>query len=136
MSKQIDIYPNLPLDNVTMDEDDSDVNEIHPDQAGERSDSDPTFGQSGPSSKPQLVTQADLKNLVQYLNLSKVSLNHSFKIERIESSRAGLIIGYAEHCCFFFVCVWMGQQGQKKSLHTQIVTEERITDSKEEECDV
>jgi hypothetical protein len=65
MSKQIDIYPNLPLDNVTMDEDDSDANETHPDQVGERSDSDPTFGQSGPSSKPQLVTRADLKNLVQ-----------------------------------------------------------------------
>ena len=49
-----------PPKSVIVDEVNSDVHEVHPDQVGERTDSDPTFVQSGPSSKRPFLTEADL----------------------------------------------------------------------------
>jgi hypothetical protein len=54
-----------------MDEDDSDAEEVYPDQVGEPFHSDPTFEQTGPSSKPHLITQGNLKDLVRDLDLSE-----------------------------------------------------------------
>jgi hypothetical protein len=53
-----------PLDNVTLDEDDSDVDNFQPDQRGEWCDSDPTFEQSGPLPKSLLTTEAVFNGLV------------------------------------------------------------------------
>ena len=53
-----------PLDNVTLDEDDSDVDNFQPDQTGEWFDSDPAFEQSGPLPKPLLITEAVFSGLV------------------------------------------------------------------------
>jgi len=55
-----------------VDEVNSDVDEVHPDQLGERTDSDPTFVQSGPSSKGRFLAEADLNDLVRVFNLSKI----------------------------------------------------------------
>jgi hypothetical protein len=79
------IYPNLqstirpipysedrrvptPPDNDTMD---SDSEEVYPDQVKEKFHSDPSFEQTGPSSKPHLITQGILKDLVRDLDLSE-----------------------------------------------------------------
>jgi hypothetical protein len=69
-----------PPNSVTVDEDNSDVDEMHPDLVGERTDSDPTFVQSGPSSKRLFLAEADLNVLselmwvfnVRVFNLSKI----------------------------------------------------------------
>jgi hypothetical protein len=80
-SKHIVTYPNLPsamrcfphCDElpvseppgiVTMDKDNSDADEVHPDQVGEQCNSDPAFEQSGPSSKLHFLSQADLNDLI------------------------------------------------------------------------
>jgi hypothetical protein len=41
-----------PQNNGTVDRDTSDADEVYLDQVGERTDSGPTFGESGPSSQP------------------------------------------------------------------------------------
>ena len=61
-----------PPNSVTVGEGNSDVDEVHPDQVGERTDSDPTFVQSGPSSKRHLLAEADLNDIVRVFNLSKI----------------------------------------------------------------
>jgi hypothetical protein len=52
-----------PLNDMTIDEDNSDADEVHSDKVGGRTDSDPTFEQRGPSSKPRFTTQAHLNRL-------------------------------------------------------------------------
>jgi hypothetical protein len=61
-----------PPNSVTVDEGNSDVDEVHPDQVGKRTDSDPTFVQSGPSSTRRFLAEADLNDLVRVFNLSKI----------------------------------------------------------------
>jgi hypothetical protein len=67
-----EIFAPKPPNSVTVDEFNSDVDEVHPDQVGERTDSDPTFVQSGPSSKRLFLAEADLNGLVRFFNLSKI----------------------------------------------------------------
>lgn len=52
-----------------MGEGNSDDDEVLPDQVGERTDSDPTFVQSGPSSKRRFLAEADLNDLVRVFNV-------------------------------------------------------------------
>ena len=63
--------PNPP-NSVTVDEGKSDVDEVHPDQVGERTASDRTFVQSSPSSKRRYLAEAGLNDLVWVFNLSKI----------------------------------------------------------------
>jgi hypothetical protein len=57
---------------MTMDDDNYDAEEVHPDQVRKRFHSDPASEQGGQSSKPHLGTQADLKDLVRDLDLPKI----------------------------------------------------------------
>jgi hypothetical protein len=61
-----------PPYSVTVDEGNPDVGEVHPDKVGERTACDPTFVQSGPSSKRPFVAEAGLNDLVRVFNLSKI----------------------------------------------------------------
>ena len=45
-----------PSNNVTMDKDNSDDDEVRSDKAEERTNSDLTFEQKGPSTKPYFIT--------------------------------------------------------------------------------
>jgi hypothetical protein len=74
-SKYMVTYPNLPSamrppNNVTMDKDNSDADEVHPDQVGERNDNDPTHEQWS-ILKNYFITHADLNYFVLNLKLSK-----------------------------------------------------------------
>jgi hypothetical protein len=64
-----EISAQKPPNSVTVDKGRSDVDEVHPDQVGERTDSEPTFVQSGPSSKRRFLAEADLNDLVRVFNL-------------------------------------------------------------------
>jgi hypothetical protein len=67
-----EISASKPPNSVTVDEGNSNVDEVHRDQVGERADSDPTFLQSGPSSKRRFLAEADINDLVGVFNLSEI----------------------------------------------------------------